>query len=156
MASERLYENSPLLALLGQGLIFRVVHLKVTNTCLCGLQQRRRFRTASVFHETFSKKLEKTVKQGFKKIMAAFKPHYTLCPLLGAHNLVGVSADKEESTILVTLGPNIIVKHKVYTTLNSCDIFCRCLNILIVALRPKATEKLEYTSIKPNYMQECL
>lgn len=45
--------------------------------------------------------------------MAAFKPHYTLCPLLGAHNLVGISADKEESTILVTLGPNIIVKHKV-------------------------------------------
>lgn len=45
--------------------------------------------------------------------MAAFKPHYTLCPLLGAHNLVGVSADKEESTVLVTLGPNIVVKHKV-------------------------------------------
>lgn len=46
--------------------------------------------------------------------MAAFKPHYTLCPLLGAHNLVGVSADREERTILVTLGPNIIVKQKVF------------------------------------------
>jgi hypothetical protein len=45
--------------------------------------------------------------------MATFKPHYTLCPLLGAQNLVGVSADKEESMILVTLGPNIIVKQKV-------------------------------------------
>lgn len=45
--------------------------------------------------------------------MAAFKPHYSLCPLLGPHNLVGVCADKEENTILVTLGPNIIVKQKV-------------------------------------------
>ena len=44
--------------------------------------------------------------------MAAFRPHYSLCPLLGP-NLVGISKDKEESTILVTLGRNIIVKQKV-------------------------------------------
>lgn len=43
--------------------------------------------------------------------MAAFRPHYSLCPLLGP-NLVGISKDKEESTILVTLGRNIIVKQK--------------------------------------------
>lgn len=45
--------------------------------------------------------------------MAAFKPHYSLCPLLGPHNLVGISADKEENTVLITLGPNIIVKQRV-------------------------------------------
>lgn len=45
--------------------------------------------------------------------MANFRPHYTLCPLLGPHNLVGVSSDKEHETVLVTLGPNIVVKHKV-------------------------------------------
>lgn len=65
--------------------------------------------------------------------MAAFKPHYTLCPLLGAHNLVGVSADKEESTVLVTLGPNIVVKHKLsdqkllksWSTRQSNQITCK-------------------------------
>ena len=45
--------------------------------------------------------------------MASFKPYYTLWPLLGAHNLVGISSDKEEGTVLVTLGPNTVVKHKV-------------------------------------------
>ena len=46
--------------------------------------------------------------------MAAFKSHYNLCPLLGGnHKLVGISADKDEDTVLVTLGPNIVAKHKV-------------------------------------------
>jgi len=45
--------------------------------------------------------------------MAAFKSHYNLCPLLGGnHKLVGISADKDEDTVLVTLGPNIVAKHK--------------------------------------------
>ena len=48
------------------------------------------------------------------KSMAAFKSHYNLCPLLGGnHKLVGISPDKEEDTVLVTLGPNIVAKHKV-------------------------------------------
>lgn len=45
--------------------------------------------------------------------MATFKPHYNLCALLGAHNLVGVSSDKDENTILATLSSNVVVKHKV-------------------------------------------
>jgi len=46
--------------------------------------------------------------------MAAFKSHYNLCPLLGGnHKLVGISADKDEDTVLVTLGPNIVAKQKV-------------------------------------------
>jgi len=45
--------------------------------------------------------------------MAAFKSHYNLCPLLGGnHKLVGISADKDEDTVLVTLGPNIVAKQK--------------------------------------------
>lgn len=74
--------------------------------------------------------------------MAAFKPHYSLCPLLGAHNLVGVSADKEESTILVTLGPNIIVKHKVSDLFVVSNLFHFFKEIL--AFRPETFEELEY------------
>ncbi len=76
--------------------------------------------------------------------MATFKPHYTLCPLLGAQNLVGVSADKEESMILVTLGPNIIVKQKVWFIIQKIIfVFWPC-HLLIAAVRSEAPKKLEH------------
>ncbi len=89
--------------------------------------------------------------------MANFRPHYTLCPLVGPHNLVGVSSDKEHETVLVTLGPNIVVKHKVSVFSSNCrSPLTSKPSSIPTARRPKATQKLEHKTIKSSYMSLCL
>lgn len=45
--------------------------------------------------------------------MAKFHNYYVLCPLIDQKSFLGVSKDKEDANVLVTLGRNVVNKYRV-------------------------------------------
>lgn len=45
--------------------------------------------------------------------MAKLHSYYVLCPLIDQKSFLGVAHDKEEETIIVTLGRNVVNKYRV-------------------------------------------
>lgn len=47
--------------------------------------------------------------------MAKLHNYYVLCPLIDQKSFLGVSQDKEEEFVIVTLGRNVVNKYRVNT-----------------------------------------
>lgn len=45
--------------------------------------------------------------------MAKFHSYYVLCPLIDQKSFLGVSRDKDDENVVVTLGRNVVNKHRV-------------------------------------------
>lgn len=48
-----------------------------------------------------------------KEIMAKLHNYYVLCPLIDQHSFLGVSQDREQENVIVTLGRNVVNKYRV-------------------------------------------
>lgn len=55
--------------------------------------------------------------------MAKLLSYFNLCPIMDANDLLGVAEDKEEGTIINTLGKNMIIIIKVR------PVACDCIRI---------------------------
>lgn len=58
--------------------------------------------------------------------MAKLHNYYVLCPLIDQKSFLGVSQDKEEEFVIVTLGRNVVNKYRVNTSLSSITIQNYC------------------------------